>query len=253
MRVDPPGIVLAPETILFYLQDWSLYKNLMSSNHKTDANVMEELEKATGMDDACSKRQWVSSRCTTRPEDTAYSLFAIFDLHLSVLYGESAEKALGHLLAEIISQSGAISVLDWSASSTALRKPYRALAKSPLPPFINHHLSPPSINHRVTTIQLQAEDPLIPSYTYKIRASCLRPLKVTLLDKLEDAAMNSSDVLDATTEKQLLSTLGKLFNPPVASITLNEYKRIASSALIIAEPVGSGSILQSKVRTFNIV
>ncbi|KAI6120774.1 hypothetical protein EDD16DRAFT_1442964, partial [Pisolithus croceorrhizus] len=117
--------LLASQTILFYTQSWSLYKNLVGSNHKIDPYVMEELEKATGiesrflanfspgMEDARSRLQWASLRCTTRPEDIAYSLFGIFDLHLPVLYGESAEKALGRLLAEIISQSGDISVLDW--------------------------------------------------------------------------------------------------------------------------------------------
>ncbi|KAI6119584.1 hypothetical protein EDD16DRAFT_1480007, partial [Pisolithus croceorrhizus] len=117
--------LLAPQTVQFYTQDWSLYKNLSCSNHKTDVSVMEELEKATGvesrslldfspgMDDARSRLQWASLRCTTRPEDIAYSLFGIFGIHLPVLYGESAEKALARLLVEIISQSGDISILDW--------------------------------------------------------------------------------------------------------------------------------------------
>ncbi|KAI5989859.1 hypothetical protein EDC04DRAFT_2588175, partial [Pisolithus marmoratus] len=117
--------LLAPRTVLFYTQDWSLYRNLTCSNHKVDATVLEELERETGiqsrfltdfspgMDDARSRLQWASLRCTTRSEDIAYSLFGIFDLHLPVLYGESVEKALGRLLAEIISQSGDISVLDW--------------------------------------------------------------------------------------------------------------------------------------------
>ncbi|KAI6006552.1 hypothetical protein F5J12DRAFT_913103 [Pisolithus orientalis] len=115
----------ASRSILFYTQPWSLYKSLTSSNHKTDIAVLEELERATGIesrflthfspgtDDARSRLQWASLRCTTRPEDIAYSLFGIFNLHLPVLYGESAENALGRLLAEIISQSGDISVLDW--------------------------------------------------------------------------------------------------------------------------------------------
>ncbi|KIO09209.1 hypothetical protein M404DRAFT_102054, partial [Pisolithus tinctorius Marx 270] len=117
--------LLAPGTVLFYTQNWSLYKNLTSSNHKTDKVVLEELEGASGIesqfltrfspgtDDARSRLQWASLRRTTRPEDIAYSLFGIFNLHLPVLYGEPAEKALGRLLAEIISQSGDISVLDW--------------------------------------------------------------------------------------------------------------------------------------------
>ncbi|KAI6007958.1 hypothetical protein EDC04DRAFT_2530743, partial [Pisolithus marmoratus] len=115
--------LLAPERLLFYTQTWSLYMNLRSSNHKTDVAALEELGRATGiesrfltnfspgMDDARSRLQWASSRRTTRPEDIAYSLFGIFDIHLPVLYGESAENALGRLLAEIISQSGDISVL----------------------------------------------------------------------------------------------------------------------------------------------
>ncbi|KIO09299.1 hypothetical protein M404DRAFT_132195, partial [Pisolithus tinctorius Marx 270] len=117
--------LLAPESILFYTKNWSLYKNLASSNHKTDVAVLEELEVATGiesrflskfspgMDHARSRLQWASLRRTTRPEDIGYSLFGIFNLHLPVLYGESAEKALGRLLGEIISQSGDVSVLDW--------------------------------------------------------------------------------------------------------------------------------------------
>ncbi|KIK24027.1 hypothetical protein PISMIDRAFT_678503 [Pisolithus microcarpus 441] len=117
--------LLAPRTVLFYTQNWSLYKNLTSANHKKDATVLAELARATGIepqflynfspgkDNARSRLQWASSRLTTRPEDIAYSLFGIFNVHLPVLYGESAENALGRLLTEIVSQSGDISVLDW--------------------------------------------------------------------------------------------------------------------------------------------
>ncbi|KIO01134.1 hypothetical protein M404DRAFT_62826, partial [Pisolithus tinctorius Marx 270] len=115
--------LLASPNVLFYLQDWSLYMDCGSSNHKMDELVLKELQKAAGieerhlkdfrpgMDDARSRLQWASARRTTRPEDVAYSLFGIFRVHLPVLYGESAECALGRLLAEIISHSGDISVL----------------------------------------------------------------------------------------------------------------------------------------------
>ncbi|KAI6116787.1 hypothetical protein EDD16DRAFT_1043555 [Pisolithus croceorrhizus] len=117
--------LLAPATVLFYTRNWSLYRNIESSNHKADSTILEEIAKATGiasrfltdftpgMDDARLRLQWASSCRTTRPEDVAYSLFGIFDVHLPVLYGESAEFALGRLLAEVISQSGDISILDW--------------------------------------------------------------------------------------------------------------------------------------------
>ncbi|KAI5993021.1 hypothetical protein EDD15DRAFT_2441315 [Pisolithus albus] len=117
--------LLAPQTVLFYTRNWSRYKNFASLNHKMNVTVLAELVEATGiepqflydfspgMDNARWRLQWASSRLTTRPEDIAYSLFGIFNVHLPVLYGESAEHALGRLLTEIISQSGDISVLDW--------------------------------------------------------------------------------------------------------------------------------------------
>ncbi|KAI5999477.1 hypothetical protein EDD15DRAFT_2128445, partial [Pisolithus albus] len=134
--------LLAPKTVLFYTQDWSLYKNHVGSNHKANVNVIEELKWATGierrfltefspgMDDARSRLQWVSSRRTTRPEDIAYSLFGIFALHLPVLYGESAENALGRLLAEIISLSGDTSILDWVGEASQFHSCFPAYITS---------------------------------------------------------------------------------------------------------------------------
>ncbi|KAI6014968.1 hypothetical protein F5J12DRAFT_814978 [Pisolithus orientalis] len=140
--------LLAPPILLFFTQNWSLYKNLTSSNHKTDVTVLEELEKVTGIesrflanfspgvDDARSRLQWASKRSTTRPEDIAYSLFGIFNLHLPILYGESAENALGRLLAEITSQSGDISILDWIGEASSFH--------SCFPAHITSYQTPPS-------------------------------------------------------------------------------------------------------------
>ena len=100
----------------------------MSTNHKEDHSILTELERVTkvaphyltdfhpGTDDARSRLQWASMCHTTHPEDMAYSLFGVFNLHLPVLYGESKENALRHLLTEIILKSGDISVLDWVES-----------------------------------------------------------------------------------------------------------------------------------------
>ncbi|KAI6012671.1 hypothetical protein F5J12DRAFT_912036 [Pisolithus orientalis] len=353
--------LLAPQTVVFYTQDWSLYKNLTSSNHKADVTLLEELERTTkielrfltnfspGMDDARSRLQWASSRHTTRPEDIAYSLFGIFDVHLPVLYGESAEHSLGRLLAEIISQSGDISVLDWigesspfhscvpahitayqmlpthrhqsiaegqsSATSVGLssfealrnlcgslaasflprflsrpltpsgiaptvplRTPdsyapsdvydFHSFTRAPLPRFLNRSLLLPCIAHGVTAVQLTEEDPSARSYMYKIQASGLRPVEITLREKLEDPTISQgtlqlvrpwhskgqSAILDAANEEQLLLTLGRPFNALLLTeLPHSQYKRIASSTFITAQPVDSASILQSKVRVFNIV
>ncbi|KAI6003403.1 hypothetical protein EDC04DRAFT_1019445 [Pisolithus marmoratus] len=316
--------LLASRSILFYTQTWSVYKNRTSSNHKADLAVLEELERATGiesrfltdfspgMDDARSRLQWASLRRTTRPEDVAYSLFGIFNLHLPVLYGESAENALGRLLSEIISQSGDISVLDWvgeasrfhscfpahvtsyqklalppprpiaeekatavhaeqpASSSITLRMLYRSLAKAPLPRFINRRLILPCIAYRVTAIQRRMSNPSTRNYTYKFLASGLRPVEIALPSKLESATISQgalllarpwhSKLLDpftdlyATTEEQLLFTLEQPFSALLLTkLPHNEYRRIASSNLIIAQPVDSVSILRSKLRVFDIV
>ncbi|KAI6006744.1 hypothetical protein EDC04DRAFT_2582882, partial [Pisolithus marmoratus] len=91
--------LLASHTVLFYTHDWSLYMNRDVPNHKTDPALLEEVEKATGietqhlmdfypgLDNARSKFHWASRCRTTRPEDIAYSLFGIFKVHLLIFYG----------------------------------------------------------------------------------------------------------------------------------------------------------------------
>ncbi|KAG2749037.1 hypothetical protein P692DRAFT_201656133, partial [Suillus brevipes Sb2] len=116
---------IAPKVILFYQSNWTLYLDDRTSNHKDSVAIMQELKDATGidrsavvafrpgMDGAREKLHWASTRVTTRQEDIAYSLFGIFDVRLSVDYGEKQDKALGRLLQEIVARSGDITGLDW--------------------------------------------------------------------------------------------------------------------------------------------
>ncbi|KAI6042202.1 hypothetical protein EDC04DRAFT_2564457, partial [Pisolithus marmoratus] len=92
--------LLAPRNVVFYTRNWSL---IGASKLKEATGIQRQFltNFSPGMDDARSRLQWASSRRTTRPEDIAYSLFGIFNVHLPVMYGESAEHALGRLLAEI--------------------------------------------------------------------------------------------------------------------------------------------------------
>ena len=129
--------LLASRFVLFFTQDWSLYRGI-SSNHKEDNTILGELEQATGIischltdfypsaDDARSRLQWASRRFTTRPEDISYSLFGVFGLHIPVLYGESAGNALGRLLAEVISKSGDTSILNWVGQSSGFHSCFPA-------------------------------------------------------------------------------------------------------------------------------
>ncbi|KAI6024607.1 hypothetical protein BKA83DRAFT_424790 [Pisolithus microcarpus] len=220
--------LLAPRSLLFYTENWSLYKNSPSSNHKADVTVLAELERETGidrqfltsfspgLDDTRSRLQWASLRRTTRPEDIAYSLFGIFNVHLPVMYGESAENALGRLLAEIVSQSGDISVLDWvgepspfhscfpahvasyqmlrlptsqpnaeeqcsainqqPTSFEVLRELCGSLATSYLPHFLGRSLLPSSIAHRILPVHPRTPASYASSEVYDFHSLSRVPL-----------------------------------------------------------------------------
>jgi hypothetical protein len=139
---------LAPKIVLFYDANWTLYLNDCSHNHKQSISIMRELEDSTGINaralvdfrpgtrDAREKLQWASNRETTLEEDIAYSLFGIFGVHLTVLYGERRQNALGRLLQEIIAHSGDITALDWVGQSSDFN--------SCLPAEISSYKAPPS-------------------------------------------------------------------------------------------------------------
>ncbi|KAI5988786.1 hypothetical protein EDD15DRAFT_2371137 [Pisolithus albus] len=301
-----------------YTRSWTHYKNVESLNHKTDGAVLEELERSTGIaprfltdfspgiDDARSRLRWASSR---RAEDIAYSLFGIFNINnLHVSYGGSAEDALDRLLAEIISLSGDISILDWvgvpsqfhcrfptsitsygtllspplppeeqsltvaqqATPSKALRKFCGTLTKSSLPRFINRRPILPCLSYRVDVVRLKSADASSPSYTYEIQASGLKPLEITLPGELENAmavpdalqlarpwhskSLGGSTKSDRDATEELLATLGRPFYALLLTVLPhNEYKRIASSTVIVAQPIDLASILRNKLRTFEIV
>ncbi|KAG2755173.1 hypothetical protein P692DRAFT_2068528 [Suillus brevipes Sb2] len=116
---------IAPKVILFYQNNWTLYLDDRTPNHKESIEIMQELKDATGIDqsavaafrpsmnDVREKLHWASTRVTTRQEDIAYSLFGIFGVRLPVDYGEKQDKAIGRLLQEIVARSGDITGLDW--------------------------------------------------------------------------------------------------------------------------------------------
>ncbi|KAG1732343.1 hypothetical protein EDB19DRAFT_1912066 [Suillus lakei] len=138
---------VAPKVVIFYQNDWSLYLDDRSPNHKESPAIMKELEDAMGIDrqalvafrpgmrGAREKLHWASMRITTVQEDVAYSLFGIFNITLPVIYGEKKQRALGRLLQEIVAQSGDITVLDWVGQPSEFN--------SCLPADIISYIAPP--------------------------------------------------------------------------------------------------------------
>jgi hypothetical protein len=64
---------------------------------------------------AAQVMSWAARRATTRPEDRAYSLMGLFDVHLPLLYGEGGVRAFRRLQEEIIRQSDDQSILAWTS------------------------------------------------------------------------------------------------------------------------------------------
>ncbi|KIK34863.1 hypothetical protein CY34DRAFT_812605 [Suillus luteus UH-Slu-Lm8-n1] len=138
---------IAPKIILFYQNNWTLYLDDRTPNHKESVEIVQELKNATGIDrsavvafrpsmhGAREKLHWASTRVTTRQEDIAYSLFGIFGVRLPVDYGEKQDYALGRLLQEIVARSGDITGLDWVGKSSVFN--------SCLPASITSYKAPP--------------------------------------------------------------------------------------------------------------
>ncbi|KAI6123321.1 hypothetical protein EDD17DRAFT_1750513 [Pisolithus thermaeus] len=142
---------------------------------------------------------------------------------------------------------------------------------APLPRFLSRLFRLPCIAYYVTMVELQRADPSAPSYTYNVRASGLVLLRITLPAKLADVTKprgvlclvwpwpsrshGPSAGPDVMTEEQL-SKLEEPFNALLLSESThnnNEYKRIAPSTLITAQPTDRASVLKSKVRIFRVV
>ncbi|KAI6046237.1 hypothetical protein EDC04DRAFT_2887918 [Pisolithus marmoratus] len=226
--------LLASPRVLFYTMDWLLYMNCTSPNHKEDGAILTELQKVTrigkpqlrnfspGVDHARSKLRWASTRHTTRAEDVAYSLFGIFQVSLPIIYGENAQGALGRLLAEIISQSGDVSILDWVGEASSFHsyfptsltpyqtvpgvqsvpsdpsnhndvdrekehELYNVLAQLPSPRFLGRRLALPCIVHRIIRVKLLGVSSTT-YHNYEIVASGLTPLKLCLPCRLQEGS-----------------------------------------------------------------
>jgi hypothetical protein len=97
--------LLAPQSVEFFSNEGTQLGDKESLGHI--------IHKLTGIPlDALSGKQvseyslaerfsWADHRQTTRPEDGAYCLLGMFDIHLPLIYGEGKEKALKRLKREV--------------------------------------------------------------------------------------------------------------------------------------------------------
>jgi hypothetical protein len=109
--------LIAPRRVRFHDKDWHFLG--------TKKDLIDTLVDATGIDlnvligrkapFSCSVAQrmsWAARRTTERVEDRAYSLLGLFDVHMTLLYGEG-DRAFVRLQEEIIRYSDDQSIFAW--------------------------------------------------------------------------------------------------------------------------------------------
>ena len=108
--------LIAPAQVLFVDAAWTSFG--------TKHSLAREISAITGIDQlvlltsdlkdisVAKKMSWAAHRETTRPEDRAYSLMGIFDVHMPTIYGEG-DKAFIRLQEEIIKKSSDQSIFAW--------------------------------------------------------------------------------------------------------------------------------------------
>ncbi|KAB5529032.1 heterokaryon incompatibility protein-domain-containing protein [Coniochaeta sp. 2T2.1] len=129
--------LIAPEVVEFFDRGW-IYrgdkKHLRRDISKftgIDVSVLEDSDLLPTV--AVGRRMsWASKRETTRVEDGAYCLLGIFNIHMTMIYGEGTNAFL-RLQEEITKQTNDLSLFAWCAHIDQNGHPSRVNDQRPLP------------------------------------------------------------------------------------------------------------------------
>jgi hypothetical protein len=104
--------LLAPESVEFFSRDGEplgTKKSLEQQIHETTGIAIKALQghhlSQFSYDD---RKSWAANRKTKFAEDEAYCLLGIFNINLSLIYGEGKESAFRRLHAEIFTQGSSV-------------------------------------------------------------------------------------------------------------------------------------------------
>jgi hypothetical protein len=156
--------LLAPPWIKFYNRDWKPLADHFLWNDIRDPKITAQITRATSITKyelgniftaSISRRmQMAANREVTREEDTAYSLMGIFNVSISIAYGEGAQRAFFRLLQEILvfSANKVLDIFNWAGEP-----PRTQLHASRMLPS-----SPASYLHRASNVHLKLGRPIEP-------------------------------------------------------------------------------------------
>lgn len=124
--------LLAPAKVVFFNAFWEPLgnrddKNLSQSISRTTRIPLDVLTGHSSVQSqsvAC-RMAWASTRKTTRPEDVAYCLLGIFQVNMSLIYGEG-DHAFVRLQEEIIKRSTDRSLFAWGIEEAQVLTPQEA-------------------------------------------------------------------------------------------------------------------------------
>jgi hypothetical protein len=117
--------LIAPKEIIFVDRQWkdlgsrSSLAETISESTNISRKVLLSGSKALSEQSVARRMSWAARRQTTRPEDIAYCLLGLFDVHIPLLYGEGAERAFIRLQEEIVRTSSDQSILAWTPCQPA--------------------------------------------------------------------------------------------------------------------------------------
>ncbi|TGO22050.1 hypothetical protein BPAE_0184g00020 [Botrytis paeoniae] len=93
--------LIAPISVEFFSKEWERLGDKTSLKqyiHEITGISVKALERVSLSDFTVDERfSWAEKRMTTRIEDNAYSLLGIFDIYMTLIYGEGRENALRRL------------------------------------------------------------------------------------------------------------------------------------------------------------
>ncbi|PNP51254.1 hypothetical protein THARTR1_08158 [Trichoderma harzianum] len=110
--------LLAPKEVRFYNAAWKPIGDKIEHSRTIEKItgiswlVLKGIDKIQNASVA-QRMSWAARRETTRPEDLAYCLLGIFDIHMSMLYPEGGKDAFFRLQDLIMRKTGDDSILAW--------------------------------------------------------------------------------------------------------------------------------------------
>ncbi|KAI0708569.1 hypothetical protein C8Q76DRAFT_122140 [Earliella scabrosa] len=110
--------LIAPRVVIFLNANWDTLGTKSSLIRPiSDITGIEELilnqRKSVRDVNVATRMSWAAERQTTRPEDGAYSLMGLFDVHMPTLYGEGLTRAFIRLQEEILKQEADQTLFAW--------------------------------------------------------------------------------------------------------------------------------------------